>query len=114
MYANCQFYDEIVEWWEPAMETHKKLMGYEQCLHDFFSRADHPELVSKYWPDLHKFVNFPLAGNQLLDSKTLNKRRVVPMPTADDAEGIIETLAGSTLLAPHKCNAWVDYETEEW
>lgn len=114
MYECNPFYADIVEWWEPAMETHKKLMQYEEALFNFFSKAGHPELVSKYWPDLHKFVNFPLAGSQLLSDKDRNKRRVVPMPTDEESSGIIETLAGSTLLDEYKCNAWVDYETEDW
>jgi hypothetical protein len=114
MYASHPHYDEIVAWWHPAMETHKKLMGFEQCLHDFFARASHPRLVKKYWPELLKFVDFDVPEHQKLEAREYTKRRIVPMPTAEDAAGIIETLAGSTLLDSYECNAWVDYETEDW
>jgi hypothetical protein len=114
MYESNPFYKEIVQWWEPAMETHKKLMQYEEALFEFFSKASHPRLVEKYWPELHKFVDFELAPNQVLPDKAYNRRRIVPMPTNEESEGIIETLAGSTLLDPYECNAWVGYETGEW
>jgi len=114
MYECNPFYKEIVKWWVPAMETHKKLMRYEEALFDFFSKAEHPKLVKKYWPELHKFVDFELAPNQVLSDKSFNKRRIVPMPTDEESTGIIETLAGSTLLDPYECDAWVGYETEEW
>ena len=112
MYESCPFYKEIVEWWGPAMETHKRLIQYEQALFAFLSRADHPLLVEKYWPELHTFVNYELLRNQ--KEPDMVKRRVVPMPTNDEAVGIIETLAGSTLLEKYKCNAWVGYDTEDW
>lgn len=114
MYGGNPFYEVIMEWWEPAMDTHKKLIHYEEALFEFFGKAGHPELVKKYWPDLYKFVNFELTQNQALSDKDFNKRRVVPMPTNEESSGIIETLAGSTLLDPYKCDAWVDYETEDW
>lgn len=114
MYECNPFYADIVKWWEPAMETHSKLMQYEEALFNFFSKAGHPVLVEKYWPELHKFVNFELTLNQTLSPVSLAKRRVVPMPTDEESTGIIETLAGSTLLDEYKCDAWVDYETEDW
>jgi hypothetical protein len=114
MYECNPFYKQIVQWWVPAMETHKKLMRYEEALFAFFSKAEHPRLVEKYWPELHKFVDFELSPNQVLSDKNFNKRRTVPMPTDEESTGIIETLAGSTLLDSHECNAWVGYETGDW
>ncbi len=114
MYECNPFYADILKWWEPAMRTHLKLMKYEEVLFDFFSKATHPKLVEKYWPELHKFVDFELAPNQTLTDRNFNKRRVVPMPTDEESNGIIETLAGSTLLDPHECNAWVGYEHGDW
>lgn len=114
MYECNPFYEAIAEWWGPAMDTHKKLIHYEETLFEFFSKAGHPILVERYWPELHKFVDFELAQNQALSDKDLNKRRVIPMPADKESNGIIETLAGSTLLDSYKCDAWVDYETEDW
>ena len=114
MYASHPSYDEIVAWWESATETHKRLMRYESSLYDFFAKATHPQLVKRHWPDLYKFVNFEVGPSNSLTDGSLNKRRLVPMPDLEEQEEIINTLAGSTLLPVHKCNAWVDYETEDW
>lgn len=105
-------YSQVLGWHKAASVTHKRLLCYEQALFSFFSRADHPVLVEKYWPELHNFVDFELAPNQKLSDASKNKRRIVPMPTDEQRNGIIETLAGSTLLESHECNTWVDYETE--
>ena len=113
IYENNPHWRDIVAWYGPAMETHKKLMRYEETLHDFFSRANHPVLVRKYWPELHTFVDFPIGAGQEITSAEIAKRRMVSMPTHEDAVDIIETLAGSTLLEKYDCTAWVGYEVEE-
>lgn len=114
MYASHPNYDEIVEWWGPAFETHKRLMHMEELLHTFFQKATHPVIVKRHWPDLHKFVDFKVGPSNSLSDGTLNKRRVIKMPTEYETHEIITTLAGSTLLPKYDCNAWVDYETEDW
>ena len=110
MLPENRHYDEVYRWWASAYETHKKLMRYEQALYDFFSKATHPVLVEKYWPELHKFVGFQPLPNQV--DPNLTKRRVVVLPSDGERTSIIETLAGSTLLEKFECNTWVDYETE--
>ncbi len=104
-------YVEISAWWDRATKIHSELGEYQDALWEFFSRADHPLLVEKYWSELLPFVDFELLPSQVLPQ--LNKRRVVPMPEEKTREGIINTLAGSTLLPVHTCNAWVDYEAEK-
>ncbi len=107
---NCH-YDKIKVWWDHATKIHTELGEYQDALWAFFSRANHPLLVEKYWPELLPFVDFePLPSHAVPD---LNKRRVVPMPEAKIHEGVITTLAGSTLLSEHECLAWVDYEAEK-
>lgn len=96
------------------MKTHKRLMRYESSLYDFFAKATHPRLVKRHWPDLHKFVNFTVGASNSLSDGSLTKRRLIPMPDVEEQEEIINTLAGSTLLPEYKCDAWVDYEAEDW
>lgn len=104
-------YGEIKLWWDRAMEIHTELGKYQDALWAFLSRADHPLLVEKYWPELLPFVTFaPLLSHAQPD---LNRRRTVPMPSQEIRDGIITTLAGSTLLAAYECSAWVDYEAEK-
>lgn len=114
MYASHPNYDEIVAWWGPAMETHKRLMQMEQDLYDFFKKADHPRHVERHWPDLFKFVNFKMGPSNSLTDGSLNKRRLMLTPDIEQQEAIINVMAGSTLLPKYRCNAWVDYETEDW
>jgi len=106
-------YGTIYDWWHKAMEIHSELSEYEKALWDFFQRASHPMLVEKYWAELHTFVNFQCSPTQVMKESDLNKRRIVPMPSEEHRDGIIETLAASTLLPPYVCSAWVDYEVEE-
>ena len=106
-------YRTIYDWWCKAMEIHSELSEYEKALWDFFQRASHPMLVEKYWKELHPFVDFKCSPNQALNPAILDKRRIVPMPSEEHRNGIIETLAASTLLPPYVCSAWVDYEVEE-
>ncbi len=106
-------YGTIYDWWHKAMEIHSELSEYEKALWDFFQRASHPMLVEKYWAELHTFVNFQCNPNQEMKELDLNKRRIVPMPSEEHRDGIIETLAASTLLPPYVCSAWVDYEVED-
>jgi len=106
-------YSEVYNWWHKAMEIHSELSEYEKAVWTFIQKACHPLLVEMYWPELHTFVDFKLSPSQALNPMLLNKRRVVPMPTAAQSDGIIQTLAASTLLPPHVCTAWVDYEVEE-
>ena len=103
----------IYDWWHKAMEIHSELSEYEKALWDFFQRASHPMLVEKYWVELHPFINFQPNANQVMNPEILNKRRIVPMPSEEHRNGIIETLAASTLLPPYTCSAWVDYEVED-
>lgn len=103
-------YDAVESWWERATDIHTELQAYQSALWDFFSKADHPQLVEKYWPELLSFVDFELLPSH--EKPDLNKRRVVPMPSQKHRDGIIETLTASTLLDSYTCNAWVDYEAE--
>jgi len=114
MYASHPNYDEIVEWYGPAMETHHRLMEMESDLHSFFQKATHPVLVKRHWPELHKFVDFKVGPSNSLSDGSLNKRRLISLPEKEFMDEIIETLAGSTLLTKYECDAWVDYETEDW
>ncbi len=102
---------EIKAWWDRAAKIHAELGEYQAALWAFFARADHPLLVKKYWPELLSFVDFELLPSQV--APNLTKRRVVPMPTDEHRSGIITTLAGSTLLTPYECIAWVDYEADK-
>jgi len=114
MFCTNPSYAKILAWWEPAMETHKKLMRMEEALFDFFQKATHPVLVKRHWPDLHKFVDFNVGPSNSLSDGSLNKRRLVPMPDLETQEEIIDTLAGSTLLPKYDCDAWVGYESGDW
>lgn len=107
---NC-YYDKIKLWWDRATEIHSELGAYQEALWSFFSRAHHPLLVEKYWTELLPFVTFELLLSH--EEPDLKKRRVVPMPEQKIRDGIITTLAGSTLLPAHECLAWVDYEAEK-
>lgn len=102
------FYVSVKEWWEAATKTHAKLLRYDRALFEFFGKASHPLLVEKYWPELHKFVDYELPPTH--KEPNMKKRRIVTLP--EDSGGIIETLAGSTLLGHFDCRTWVDYETE--
>lgn len=114
MYASHPNYEEVKAWWDAAIVTHKKLMHMEELLFDFFKKATHPVLVKRHWPDLHKFVDFKVMLSNSLSDGSLKKRRIVPMPDVEEQEEIINTLAGSTLLPPYDCDAWVGYETGDW
>ena len=114
MYGGHPYYDAITAWWKNAKHTHDKLIAMEQDLHAFFSKATHPTLVKRHWPDLFKFVNFKVGPSNSLSDGSLDKRRLIPMPDQPSKDEIITTLAGSTLLPKYECNAWVDYETEDW
>lgn len=104
-------YGEIENWWKNATKIHRELQEYQDALWQFFSRADHPLLVKKYWTELLPFVDFELLPSY--EEPNLNKRRVVPMPDEAIREGVITTLAASTLLTPYACTAWVDYEADK-
>lgn len=104
-------YNDIESWWKNATKIHRELQEYQDALWQFFSRADHPLLVKKYWTELHPFVDFELLPSH--EEPNLTKRRVVPMPDEAIREGVITTLAASTLLTPYKCTAWVDYEADK-
>ncbi len=106
-------YSTVYDWWLKAMEIHSELSEYEKALWDFFQRASHPLLVEKYWAELHTFVSFKVLPTQELSKEALNKRRIIPMPSEEHRNGIIETLAASTLLPKYNCTAWVDYEVED-
>jgi len=101
----------IDNWWHKANEIHAELTEYQTALWDFLQRADHPQLVEKYWRELHPFVDFHVLTSH--HQPDLNRRRLMPLPSQEHRDGIIETLAASTLLPKHTCDAWVDYEAED-
>ncbi len=104
-------YIKIKAWWNRATKIHTELGAYQGKLWDFFQRADHPLLVEKYWPELLPFVDFEPLPSQ--ETPNLSKRRIVKLPEVEVREGIIITLAASTLLEEYECTAWVDYEAEK-
>jgi len=104
-------YDKLCRWWERANVIHEELKLYQTGLWDFLQRANHPKLVEKYWTELHPFVDFQLHAGAL--APDLDKRRLMPLPSQEDREKIVEVLAASTLLPKLPCSAWVDYEVEE-
>ena len=101
----------IDNWWHKANEIHAELTQYQTALWDFLQRADHPRLVEKYWLELHPFIDFPVHTAHV--QPDLNRRRLMPLPSQEHRDGIIETLAASTLLPKYSCSAWVDYESED-
>ncbi len=108
-----QYYGQLSRWWIRANEIHEELKLYQTALWDFLQRANHPKLVEKYWLELFQFVDFELHPGGLGKEPNLDKRRLMPIPPEEDRNGIIETLAASTLLQVTDCDAWVDYEVEE-
>ena len=104
------YFGQIDRWHKRAMVIHEELKMYETALWDFLQRAHHPELVEKYWLELHPFVNFEPHAGHSMKAPDLLKRRLIPLPSEKDRAGIIETLAASTLLPVIPCDAWVDYE----
>ena len=104
------YFGQIDRWWRRAMVIHEELKMYETALWDFLQRACHPQLVEKYWSELHPFIDFQLHPGHTMKGPDLNKRRLMPVPPEKDRIGIIETLAASTLLPVIPCDAWVDYE----
>lgn len=103
-------YETIKDWWDRATKIQSELSVYQDILWAFFTKADHPLLVKKHWPELHQFVDF--VPSLAHEEPNLNKRRVIPLPPSHEKDGIINTLAGSTLLPSYECRAWVDYEVE--
>lgn len=105
-------YTAIKKWWDEATNIHTEIGEYEALLWRFFSRADHPLLVEKHWPELLPFVDYELSYSHVARIN-LDKRRIVPKPSDEICDAIITTLAGSTLLVAYECTAWVDYEAEK-
>lgn len=103
-------YPAIHEWWTRASVIHAELSEYQSILWDFFQRAEHPAVVGKHWPEILPFVDFELQPSHY--TPDIDKKRNIPPHSGIIREGIIHTLAGSTLLPPYDCMAWVDYETE--
>ncbi len=113
LWVGHEFYHSIVAWYNKAEVIQEAIGTVEGYLWDFFEQVEYGSDIQARWPEIYHFVaphvTIPEAQRQR-KGKYKNRGAAVSRANQDQ---VIRHLAGTTLLKPYDCRAWVDFSMED-
>lgn len=114
LWVGHEFYHPIMAWYKKAEVIQEAIGGVEGYLWDFFEQVEYGSDIKTSWPEIYHFiaphVTIPATQQQ---RKGRYKAGIGGTPSRDNRDKVIQHLAGTTLLKPYDCHAWVDFSMED-